>query len=666
MFRVRKNKILAVGAFLLAALLLFVYYAPLSAVFAFNGPPSGGGIGSGAIGVGAGNAISVGTSTPIAGTMLTVIGSSSDLNYYALKILNASQGPLFYIRNDGSMAMATSTLTANTLTVGGNLTVGGALTASNLGASTINAMNVSAGTFASTTGGGNFSFSGNVGIGTTTPAGELTVNGVNTGVPTLYVQGITGQTADYVDFYDGNGTRMLNINNSDDLGYFATTDYGARFNINTAGTAKVAMILRGASGQTADLMQVQNSGGTVMFNTTAGGYVGIATSSPAYPLDVYGTARATNIIDTGVLSQNCVGTNSSGQLQAGTCGGSVSLTAGNGSLTASPSTITGTGSFVLNVGNANTWSAAQTFSAATNFPGSGVWNTSGQVGIGVSPSYKLDVNGQVAIEQKNFGGNAGLYIIGNSPASSWPNIGFGLTNTSAATVQGVMIAGQITNNTAGSEAMDLFFDTMTADILSERMRILANGNVGIGVTGPSYKLDVVSGGATTARFGTASGDTVVIGGGAGKITVGTVDPAYTINGEKFATYGADMTGVKGETTGNVDMKCDAADGTGRCSAVLDFGNAAKGSDLWLFAETTNLKANFGQLTVLLTPSFDGRAWYEKDAANDRLMIYGIPSDYRLPATGYQVSYRLTAPRFDAGHWGNVGADDAPAGIIIND
>ncbi len=59
---------------------------------------------------------------------------------------------------------------------------------------------------------------------------------------------------------------------------------------------------------------------------------------------------------------------------------------------ASDTTLTRTGSAIpadpyklkLNLGNANSWSGAQTFGAATNFPGSGIWNASGKVGIGTS------------------------------------------------------------------------------------------------------------------------------------------------------------------------------------------------------------------------------------------------------------------------------------------
>ena len=194
--------------------------------------------------------------------------------------------------------------------------------------------------------------------------------------------------------------------------------------------------------------------------------------------------------------------------------------------------------------------------------------------------------------------------------------------------------------------------------------IVKAGNVGFGVTTPGYKLEVASGGATTARFGTAAADTVIIGGGSGKITVGTIDPAYTINGNKFATYGPEMTGVKGETTGNVDFPGTNFAAGKTYSYTLNFAGSAQGSDLWLFGETTQIvKNNLNGLVVMLTPGFDGELWYTKNPAQGTVTIFAKPA---ASIASLAASYRLTAPRYDASHWSNIGASDAPAGIIIND
>ena len=117
--------------------------------------------------------------------------------------------------------------------------------------------------------------------------------------------------------------------------------------------------------------------------------------------------------------------------------------------------------------------------------------------------------------------------------------------------------------------------------------------------------------------GTTTGLVAIFGGGSGKIDVGTVDPPYTIGGKRYATYLPAMTGVKEETTGLLNLT--------RFNLVksyesyrtysLDLANAEEGSDLWLFAKTTNLSAEgLDNVTVLLTPNFDGKVWYEKKTA----------------------------------------------------
>jgi hypothetical protein len=118
---------------------------------------------------------------------------------------------------------------------------------------------------------------------------------------------------------------------------------------------------------------------------------------------------------------------------------------------------------------------------------------SGNVGIGTTtPTSKLNVNGQLTIDQKNFGGYGGLLIKGDGPGSNYPNIAMTVKNTNDEDIVAGYIGGAITNKTAGSEAMDLAFLTSEygLDGLSEKMTIKSNGNVGIGTTTPTSKLNV--------------------------------------------------------------------------------------------------------------------------------------------------------------------------------
>ena len=137
--------------------------------------------------------------------------------------------------------------------------------------------------------------------------------------------------------------------------------------------------------------------------------------------------------------------------------------------------------------------------------------------------------------------------------------------------------------------------------------------------------------------------------GTSKITVSTWDPLYTIGGQRYATYGTGMIGVKEESVGLLTLDCRG----NTCSKTIDFRNMPEASDLWLFAQTTDLEENFNQLSVQLTPSFLGQVWYEKDAAKLSLTVKATRIG-RVPA---EVSYRLTAPRFDHASWSNISSEE---------
>jgi hypothetical protein len=186
--------------------------------------------------------------------------------------------------------------------------------------------------------------------------------------------------------------------------------------------------------------------------------------------------------------------------------------------------------------------------------------------------------------------------------------------------------------------------------------IILNGDNGqiyatkfIDTNDTAYYVNPASAGTTTtdSSMNTAGaaffGGDVTVGGGTGKITAGTYDPAYTIDGAKYATFLPAMTGVKEETTGVV-VTNELVPGVGYRS-IIDFGNQPVGSDIWLFTKATDLKTNINNLVVLLNPEGNARVWYDLDITNFKLAIYSS-----LPS---RISYRLTAPRFDTLQWANT-------------
>ncbi|MGA2911656.1 MAG: site-specific integrase [Candidatus Levyibacteriota bacterium] len=152
--------------------------------------------------------------------------------------------------------------------------------------------------------------------------------------------------------------------------------------------------------------------------------------------------------------------------------GASSVSNSDGTLTISPTT----GAVVasLNLSHANSWSGAQTFTASTNFP-SGIWNTSGNVGIGIiSPLTALDVRGNSGTTavasvsgQTSFAAlvvnNNGVGDLFTASASGWTR--FTVSNTGALTsaaytgqngiLYGTQTTGVITQATTASTGLCL-------------------------------------------------------------------------------------------------------------------------------------------------------------------------------------------------------------------
>jgi hypothetical protein len=234
---------------------------------------------------------------------------------------------------------------------------------------------------------------------------------------------------------------------------------------------------------------------------------------------------------------------------------------------------------------------------------------SGSLGIGtVSPGSTLEVNGNIAVA--NDSSIRSAYDFGNyfKPYTT---------------------AGAMTFTTGNSP----------------RLTITYAGNVGIGTSTPQALLSV---GNTTSAL------VAVFGGGSGKIDVGTIDPVYTIGKDQYATYLPGMTGVNEETTGVANLACEK----GVCKTVIDFARAEQGSDIWLFGKVTQAVKQIEKVSVILSAGFDGPVWYEKDVAAGTITIFGKPT-----GNAREVSYRLSAPRFDASSWPNK-IESEHAGFIL--
>jgi len=162
-------------------------------------------------------------------------------------------------------------------------------------------------------------------------------------------------------------------------------------------------------------------------------------------------------------------------------------------------------------------------------------SASGNVGIGTtSPAYKLDVSGSNA-RFNNSGGSFELDIVSNAVTSR-------ITSTST-----VFALGSLTNN-------PVIFWT-NAD---EKMRIAANGNVGIGNISPSFKLDV-SGSSRFTDNMTITGSLTVITGSAIEFQVtntgvrigNSITDIHTVTGSLSTSGSFNINGITIKTTGSI-------------------------------------------------------------------------------------------------------------------
>ncbi|MDP2594043.1 MAG: hypothetical protein Q8P36_01770, partial [bacterium] len=283
----------------------------------------------------------------------------------------------------GSLTAGATTLATTTIT--GDLTVSGTITPSIVSAST----SISAPYFTATSGAATSTFAGLFSVGTSSPWGSGLLT-VGTSSPLLYVDNASGNvgigtttptwllnpssaTAPQLALSAGAGFSQWAMRNAGGILYIATT--------TVAGTATstTAALTIDANGN----ISIASTLGITGLGTFGSGFLSQASST------VVGLLNATRATTTQF-------TNTGSTWLTGLADRILSVD-GNG-LVIGTSTPTAAYYIATSTSAASTFpyasTTALTVSGTAYFPGSGIWNSSGNVGIGkLSPAYKLDAPG---------------------------------------------------------------------------------------------------------------------------------------------------------------------------------------------------------------------------------------------------------------------------------
>jgi hypothetical protein len=322
--------------------------------------------------------------------------------------------------------------------------------------------------------------SGNVGVNTTSPDGKIHVIGPSSGnSPALLIQGAATLPLEFYDTSAGVNSKRWQFNTNSNIFFFRTLSDDRSTFTNSFGIFRAGNVTFGNLTNSGYQVDVQGTlrNTTDAYFATSSGNVGIGNTSPTSKLSV--TALSSNTIPAVSVLQTISGAENQIFFRGGSAAGNYY-------------------DFTRNSSNGQ----LEIQGSQTSFNNIVLAPTSGNVGIGASPSYKLDVNGTFNVRSNYayFGGDANTAVYLGS-FSTEGRIGVG---------------GRSTIPTAA-----LTFFTAEGTNNFERMRITSAGDVGIGNISPLYKLDV-SGtlrNTTSAYFATSSGG---VGIGTTTLTSGVI------------------------------------------------------------------------------------------------------------------------------------------------
>jgi len=411
----------------------------------------------------------------------------------------------------------------------------------------------------------NILYGGNVGIGTTSPVGKLSVREAGSGVYFTRNDGDDGTTGPVIAFANDSTKSII-----------AATGDGIIFRTRTVG---------GAAFSGSEKMRIDHSG-TIQFNSYN------STNKTGTPTYLLGTDASGNIVKTNTIPGSAAGPYLplAGGTMTGTIiqnGGNIDFSDGRSANFGNGDDLqiyhdgansrideTGTGSLIVKTGallirnpsDASMIDAQSggtvnlyyngskkfaTTSTGVAVTGEGIFT--GNVGIGTTnPSYKLTVESDIPYGGMLIEGNnaPGLSIRDHTSTSESK-----IYVQSTASSSGNLRISADNNNTATTPTIEFQIGG------SEKMRITDSGNVGIGTTSPGALLDVSDRVHIDTYSSEASGNNPVTSGflsiRAGSKTGWGVDDQLG----KLEFYGLDTSGVGARTAASIIAVCETGNGT---------------------------------------------------------------------------------------------------------